>query len=471
MAFSPISHTVPQYHSNGSPASSFVLKAYSSGTLTNISMATDSTGNTTAATITLNAQGYPAVSGTVVIPYINEKYKLALYATQAAADADTSPIWIPDTIPISGDFLSVTQSISTTTSLDSSDDGNHIIATGTITITLPDVDSVGTGFVVTVRNGGTGLVTIDGDGAETINGATTLVFFPGDSCIFTSSSTETDQWSTIGLEELRGVKAETGTTYTFVSGDHDKLVTTSNASAIAGTLPQAGAAFPDGWYTTVSNVGAGTLTITPTTSTIDGVATLVLTSGKSVVINSNGTNYFSSLSSPMGGDLIETQTASVSATFDFKTGIDSTSATYVLVVEDVLTHVDSDNFLLRTSTDGGSTFDSGAGNYEYGAVISQAGGAPSGSGSTAATSINLMPSLNTGLSVISGRIYIHSPAGTNRTQIDHKLTLYNQSDNVQRFVTGHGMRDSQADVDAVQILLNSDTITSGRVSLYRIKHA
>ena len=75
MAFSPISHTVPQYMTaSGEPASGYVLKAYTSGTLANISMATDSTGATTAATITLDASGYPSVSGTIVIPYINVKY-------------------------------------------------------------------------------------------------------------------------------------------------------------------------------------------------------------------------------------------------------------------------------------------------------------------------------------------------------------------------------------------------------------
>lgn len=90
------------------------------------------------------------------------------------------------------------------------------------------------------------------------------------------------------------VNPQTGTSYTYLDGDRGKLVTHSNAAAIAGTLPQAGASstFVAGWFVDVQNRGAGTLTITPTTSTIDGAATLVLTTGQGVRLFSDGTNYF-----------------------------------------------------------------------------------------------------------------------------------------------------------------------------------
>jgi hypothetical protein len=93
---------------------------------------------------------------------------------------------------------------------------------------------------------------------------------------------------------LSAINAQTGTTYTILATDLRKLVTLSNGSAIAVTLPQATAAtglFPPGWYCFVRNLGAGTATITPTTSTIDGAATLVMASGGSAIIFSDGTNY------------------------------------------------------------------------------------------------------------------------------------------------------------------------------------
>ncbi len=85
--------------------------------------------------------------------------------------------------------------------------------------------------------------------------------------------------------------AQTGTTYTVLTGDRGKTVTFSNASAIAVTLPQAGSGFEDGWFFVAKNIGAGTVTITPTTSTVDGAATITLLTGDFAVITSNGTNY------------------------------------------------------------------------------------------------------------------------------------------------------------------------------------
>lgn len=88
------------------------------------------------------------------------------------------------------------------------------------------------------------------------------------------------------------INAQTGTTYTVVLADSRKLVTLSNASSIAVTLPQATTAgFASGFYFYAKAIGAGTATITPTTSTINGSATLVLAQGEGAIIWSDGTNY------------------------------------------------------------------------------------------------------------------------------------------------------------------------------------
>ena len=88
------------------------------------------------------------------------------------------------------------------------------------------------------------------------------------------------------------VNAPSGTSYTVQASDGFKLVKLSNAAAVAVTLPQAGASFPNGWETSFLNLGAGTVTITPTTSTINGAASLTLTTGQSADIYSDGSNYF-----------------------------------------------------------------------------------------------------------------------------------------------------------------------------------
>ena len=99
MAWIPIAKTVPQYvDSDGDPASGFVIKAYKAGTTTNIPLATSSTGGTTATSMALNASGYPIVSSNIVLPHIDQDFKLALYPTQTAADANSGATWTIDNI-------------------------------------------------------------------------------------------------------------------------------------------------------------------------------------------------------------------------------------------------------------------------------------------------------------------------------------------------------------------------------------
>jgi len=133
-----ISGAPPQFElTSGVPASGYVLKAYSAGTSTNIAMATDYTGATTANTITLNSSGYPAVSGNVIIPHLAENYKLALFASQAAADSNTGAVWTIDNNQIGASVSSgslTTVASSATISLNS-ESTNYFDITGTTTIT------------------------------------------------------------------------------------------------------------------------------------------------------------------------------------------------------------------------------------------------------------------------------------------------------------------------------------------------
>lgn len=65
--------------------------------------------------------------------------------------------------------------------------GTFFICTNTITVTLPAAADAGTGFPIMVFNNGTGIVTVDGDASETINGNTTVDIYPGDYALITSS--------------------------------------------------------------------------------------------------------------------------------------------------------------------------------------------------------------------------------------------------------------------------------------------
>jgi hypothetical protein len=92
-------------------------------------------------------------------------------------------------------------------------------------------------------------------------------------------------------DSVGGVNAQTGTSYALVYGDKNKLVTSNNGSSVAWSLPQATGDFKNGWTVFVYNFGAGTVTVTPTTSTINSGATLPFAQGEGGMIFSDGTNY------------------------------------------------------------------------------------------------------------------------------------------------------------------------------------
>jgi len=74
---------------------------------------------------------------------------------------------------------------STAYTVAAADRGRIIEVTGTTTITLLAAATAGDGFPILIVNTGAALVTIDGDGAETINGDTTKILPPGAGALLT----------------------------------------------------------------------------------------------------------------------------------------------------------------------------------------------------------------------------------------------------------------------------------------------
>lgn len=60
------------------------------------------------------------------------------------------------------------------------DSGKLFSCSGTFTVDFSSASAVGNGWAVTIHNVGTGVITLDPNGAETINGITTLALLPGD---------------------------------------------------------------------------------------------------------------------------------------------------------------------------------------------------------------------------------------------------------------------------------------------------
>jgi len=87
------------------------------------------------------------------------------------------------------------------------------------------------------------------------------------------------------------INAQVGTTYAIVAGDKGKIITATNASASAYSIAAA-SSLGSSFYTSLINEGAGLVTLTPTTSTIDGASSLTIKQGQSIDLVNDGTNYF-----------------------------------------------------------------------------------------------------------------------------------------------------------------------------------
>lgn len=86
------------------------------------------------------------------------------------------------------------------------------------------------------------------------------------------------------------------TTYITQTQDNGALIVLADASPIAVSL-NFGVSAP--WFTTISNQGAGTATITPTSGLINGAGSMALLAGQFVTIFFDGANWWAD--APSGG--------------------------------------------------------------------------------------------------------------------------------------------------------------------------
>jgi hypothetical protein len=144
---------------------------------------------------------------------------------------------------------------SANTILGLSDVGKTIIATGTFTQTITAAATLGDGWYCFYRNDGTGVITIDPNASETIDGATLLVLFPGEGCrISCNGSALTTQ----GLSTCKKINVNT-TAVASVGAGPDTLMSytlPANSLSINGKGVRVTA-----WGTTANNANAKTITI------------------------------------------------------------------------------------------------------------------------------------------------------------------------------------------------------------------
>ncbi|CAB4139845.1 hypothetical protein UFOVP353_55 [uncultured Caudovirales phage] len=215
---------------------------------------------------------------------------------------------------------------------------------------------------------------------------------------------------------------------------------------------------------------------TTSTSAQQSVAS-VGTSGH--VLTSNGAGAlpsFQALPTASGGWVpIKTVTASASATVDFVNGsagvvLDSTYKAYAVVISVLRPATDGSDLYIRTSSNGGVSFDTGGSDYNYAATgLNSNGTNINGQGNNTYAFVCGFLGNDTGEST-SAVIYFFSPSSTLKFQFSGQTAFTNALGytSTNSFV---GSRLAIADVDAIRFLMSSGNITSGTFTLYGLKDA
>ena len=176
--------------------------------------------------------------------------------------------------------------------------------------------------------------------------------------------------------------------------------------------------------------------------------------------------------------LLDTQTASTSASLNF-TGISGNYSELRFVFNHlILSAGGTAGFFMRTSTDNGVNYASASGDYGYTVyAIGQTSGQIMSSSSVTTRIRMINDDSGAGAyrtqagNSISGRLSLYDPANaTVNKQVTYELSYGSSaSDNVHCRAFGGGTRRSTADIDAVRFATDSGTITSGVIYMYGVK--
>ena len=184
------------------------------------------------------------------------------------------------------------------------------------------------------------------------------------------------------------------------------------------------------------------------------------------VIITNGSKTLSFAHNNITALSTSTITNDSSIDFTLNTGFGA----YVFLLSNIVPATTGTDLYLRTSTDGGSTYDSGASDYGWSNKSLACVGTPTplDQGDDADTKLKLNGSAikNTGGIGISGMVYIINQDVANHTYIIWQTISLNDSGTKHENNSGGGVRLASEDVNAVRFLMSSGNLSSGSISVY-----
>lgn len=150
------------------------------------------------------------------------------------------------------------------------------LCTGSFTVTADAAAAIGVGWEVQFRNGGVGVITIDPNASEQVDGTASVRLYPGDACFLECTGTG---FITHGVKRVTHGFEAISSNRNLVVADYGKTFVCSGSITI--TLDSAAVLLTQ-WYVDIKNTSTGIITIDPTGSeTIGGAQTLSLASGES----------------------------------------------------------------------------------------------------------------------------------------------------------------------------------------------
>lgn len=175
-----------------------------------------------------------------------------------------------------------------------------------------------------------------------------------------------------------------------------------------------------------------------------------------------------------GMALLSTSTPSAATSVDL-TGLNDRFSRYIITFDALVPATNNDTLSLRTSSDGGSSFDSGATDYSYSGQETYAGiGSPTAIGSIGDTKVvfqsTTFVSSNAAYGGINGRIELINPAQTTGY---HQILFHAVWGTLNHLgnVNGGAARRSSTAVNALRLYFAGGNITSGTVRVYGVATA